>query len=66
MPIDTLNRYLVGVIPGVSSEQNLISVLLHPTMMTREEALGLAAYLVVLADASRAEFDEYLTAVQNT
>lgn len=58
-PIDTTNRFLVGV----QGEQ--IAILKLGRSMSKDDALNLAAYLVALADDD-GTFPSILAAVQNT
>jgi len=56
----TINAQLVGV------QGNNIVVLLPKLVMTKEEALYHAAWLVCLAEENDGQFDEILKAVKNT
>lgn len=61
MAIDTCNRHMVGV------QGDKIGIGMPPrTLMTKEEALVLAAWLVALADPLGEKFAEVLDAVENT
>lgn len=60
--IDTLNRFVVGMIGGK------IAIVFPPIApITKEQALNLAAHLVALADTSEnhADFLNVLKAVEN-
>jgi len=58
-PIDTANDSIVGV----QGENIIVMNLKNP--MTKEKALRLAAWLIVLAD-DEDKFEELLEAVRNT
>lgn len=57
--IDTDNQFMVG------SQGTNIIVLRPPSVMTKEQAVRFAAWLVTLADDNN-QFDTVLEAVQNT
>ena len=58
---DTFNKFIVGM-----NGRGQISVLgLRDLVITKEEALNLAAYLVCLADPLGEEFTQVLEAVRN-
>lgn len=58
---NTENKFFVGV----QGSDRIIFLRQIPQMITRPEALNLAAYLVALADYE-GEFSEILEAVKNT
>lgn len=59
--IDTTNRHVVGI------QGDYIGMLIPPRgLMTTDEALTLAAWLVTLADYRGERFKEILNAVQNS
>ena len=61
--IDTFNEFMVG-----TNRDNLI-IMLPPKpgqLLTKERALGLAAWLVALADPGGELFDDVLEAVMQT
>lgn len=59
MEIDTFNKFLVGM------KGDNVTIMRMSPLMTKQDALLLAAYLVALADDDN-EFAEVLKAVQNT
>ncbi len=60
MEVNTANQFLV------SAQGDKIRIMLHPTVpITKEEALGLAAYLVAIT-GDEERFKQILEAVQNT
>lgn len=60
--IETMNDHLIGVQGG------LITVMIPPTRMAKEEALRFAAWLVAIADDSpnHEQFNAVLAAVEMT
>lgn len=59
--IDTTNKFLVAAQGGG------VLIMMPPRgVMTQEDAMLLAAWLVALADPNADEFQKYLTAVQST
>lgn len=59
--IDTLNRFMVG------ARGDNITIMRFSPLLSKEEALNLAAYLVCLADNSptHEEFHKVLSAIKN-
>ncbi len=59
-PIDTANKFMVGL------QGDHLAVLRPPLgLITKADALNLAAYLVMLAEDSPGRFKAVLEAVQN-
>ncbi len=56
--IDTSNKFIVGV------QGQMINVMKLRARITREEALNLAAYLVLLADPGGEEFEAVKRAIR--
>lgn len=66
--IDTMNRFHVAEVPSVSRERQSDKfriMLLNNRLLSRDDALNLAAYLVLLAESSGEgpSFEEYLAAI---
>ena len=60
--INTLNKFAVH-----TNSKGEVNILLPPqNYITREEALVLAAWIVVLAGADLVEFDDYVEAVEES
>lgn len=60
--MDTSNRFMVGA----NGRGRVMCLLPIPQEMSREDALNLAAYIVVLADPDRKDFDALLRGIENT
>lgn len=60
MPIDTMNKFLVG------ARGDKIVIGAPTSALTQDDARLLAAYLVALTADGRDKFLEVLTAVENT
>lgn len=59
--IDTLNRFGVG-----SQGENTVILSRIPHVLDKAQALNLAAYLIVIADPGRKDFEAVLEAILNT
>lgn len=60
MPLDTINRFGVGV------RGDRITIMAAQHELSKAEALNLAAWLVVLADPSGRDFIDLYNAVKGT
>lgn len=63
--VDISNQFMLGV-TGVGTLMPLYNFTLRPTPMTRDEALVVAAWLVILADPLHERFPTIERMVRNT
>jgi actin-like ATPase involved in cell morphogenesis len=62
--LDLVNRFLIGV--SGTADRQLFNFTLRPSPMTRDEALVVAAWLIVLADPRHERFPTIERMVRNT
>lgn len=61
MKPDTINRFMVG------SRGDRVVIVLPPIMsISKEDAVNLAAWLVVMSDISRDDWEKFLTEIENS
>lgn len=61
MKPDTMNKFMVG------SRGDRVVVVLPPfSSISKEDAVNLAAWLVVMSDVSRDDWEKFLTEIENS